>query len=129
MIACLGDLQEPAFPAFGGLGWLIGVSRFSPHGRTVRPVWIAGDGVGVERGFHLLAAVRPVGGQGGVIRGRPAFDQGVPHDAGPGRFRQVSAGLPVAEDPPVVPELAELPVVPADDPALGLFGWVQHAHL
>jgi hypothetical protein len=44
----------------------------------------------------------------------------VTHDTGPGRFRQVGTGVPVAENPPVVPEFAELPVVPADDPALGL---------
>jgi hypothetical protein len=31
-----GDLQEPVLPALGGLGWLVGVSRFSPH-RLHRP--------------------------------------------------------------------------------------------
>src|SRR5690242_2174825 len=36
------------------------------------------------------------------------------------RFRQVGTGVPVTEDPPVGPEFAELPVVLADDPALGL---------
>src|SRR6266852_2013257 len=40
----------------------------------------------------------------------------MPHDIGPGRFRQVGAGVPVAEYPPVAPELLELPEVPAGDP-------------
>ena len=44
----------------------------------------------------------------------------MPHDIGPGRFRQVGAGVFIAEYPPVVPELAELPEVPADDPVPGL---------
>ena len=97
------------------------MSRFSPH-EVHRPSCLDSRRTvgGCQRGFHLLAAVSPVLGQSGVIRGRPAFDQGVPHDTGPGRFRQVGAGVAVAEDPPVVPEFAELSVVPADDPVLGL---------
>ena len=44
----------------------------------------------------------------------------MPHDIGPGRFRQVGAGVFIAEYPPVVPELAELSEVPADDPVFRL---------
>ena len=44
----------------------------------------------------------------------------MPHDVGPGWFRQVGAGVPVAEHPPVVPELTEFPEVPAGDPVFRL---------
>jgi hypothetical protein len=44
-------------------------------------------GVGVQWGFDLASALRPVPGQVGVVGGRPALDQGVSHDVGPGWFR------------------------------------------
>ena len=44
----------------------------------------------------------------------------MPHDIGPGRFRQVGAGVFIAKYPPVVPEFLELPKVPADDPVFRL---------
>ena len=46
--------------------------------------------------------------------------EGMPHDIGPGQSRQVGAGVFIAEYPPVIPELLELPEVPADDPAFRL---------
>src|ERR1019366_6455683 len=116
-----GDPQEPVFPAPGGLGWLVRGQQVLPA--EAAPPVLPGQqaqGTGVQRGFHLLAALRPVPGQGGVIGRCPAFDEGVPHDIGPGRFRQAGSGVFIAEHPPVVPELAELPEVPAGDPAFRL---------
>jgi len=108
---CLpGDPQEPVFPALGGLGGLVGVQQVFPAqgAPSVLPGQQA-DGVGIQWGFHLPAALRPVPGQGGVIGGCPAFDQGMPHDGGPGQSRQVGAGVFIAEYPPVIPGLFELP--------------------
>ena len=79
-----GDPQEPVFPALGGLG-LVGGQQVLPAGAA--PPVLPGQqayGIGIQRGCHLLATLRPVPGQGGVIGGRPAFDQGMPHDIGPG---------------------------------------------
>ena len=62
------DLQEPVFPALGGLGWLVGGQQVFPA--EAAPPVLPGQqahGVGVQRGFDLLAALRPVSGLGGVI--------------------------------------------------------------
>jgi transposase len=63
-----GDPQEPVFPAPGGLGWLVRGQQVLPA--EAAPPVLPGQqahGTGVQRGFHLLAALRPVPGQGGVI--------------------------------------------------------------
>jgi hypothetical protein len=78
------------------------------------------QGVAVERGFDLLAPFGPVSGQGWVIGGCRALDRHVPPDGRPGELDQVGAAVAVAEHPAVVPELAVLAEVPADDPALRL---------
>jgi hypothetical protein len=59
------DLQEPAFPALGGLGWLVWGQQVFPA--EAAPAVLPGQqahGVGVQRGFDLLATLRPVPGQG-----------------------------------------------------------------
>jgi transposase len=63
-----GDLKEPAFPALGGLRRLVAGQQVLPA--KAAPAVLPGQqahGVGVQRGFDLLAALRPVPGQGGVI--------------------------------------------------------------
>jgi len=64
----LGDPQEPVFPALGGLGGLVGGQQVFPA--QAAPPVLPGQqahGAGVQRGSDLLAALRPVPGQGGVI--------------------------------------------------------------
>ena len=63
-----GDPQEPVFPALGGLGRLVRGQQVLPA--QAAPPFLPGQqahGVGVQRGFHLQAASRPVIGQGRVI--------------------------------------------------------------
>src|SRR6266487_5789427 len=116
---CLaGDLEPPSFPLLRGLRRLIGGEQMVPAERTV-PVLLGeqAERVVVQRGFAAPSPVGPVVGQGGVVGGRSALDHDVPVDAGPGELHQVATAFAVAEDPVVVPELAELAEVPADDPA------------
>ena len=77
-------------------------------------------GVVDRRGWCLAPSLGPVVGQGGVVRGRCAFDHLVSDDPGPGELEQVGAAVAVAEHPPVAPGLVELAEVPGDDPALRL---------
>src|ERR1017187_3378520 len=116
-----GDLEPPSFPLLRGLRWLVGGEQMIPAERTV-PVLLGeqAERVLIKRGFAAPSPVGPVVGQGGVVGGRSALDHDVPVDAGPGELHQVAAAFAVAEDPVVVPELAELAEVPADDPALRL---------
>ena len=63
-----GDLKEPAFPALGGLRRLVAGQQVLPA--EAAPPVLPGQqahGAGVQRGFHLPAALRPVSGLGGVI--------------------------------------------------------------
>ncbi len=80
--------QEPPLPALGGLGWLVGGQQVLPA-QGAPPILLGqqAHGVGVQWGFDLAATLRPVLGQVGVVRGRPALDQGVPRNLSPGRFR------------------------------------------
>src|ERR1017187_9505489 len=101
--------------------------------RTARATFAAGSSskprgrAGLLCWVPALAGLEPAGaggvnqaGRASVVGGPCALDHDVPVDAGPGELHQVAAAFAVAEDPVVVPELAELAEVPADDPALRL---------
>jgi hypothetical protein len=55
----------------------------------------------------IPVAAWPSTDQCGVIRGRPALNQRVPDDIGPGKLDQVGAAVTVSEYPPIAPELVE----------------------
>src|SRR6266540_3917203 len=78
------------------------------------------DGQIDRRGYCLASPLGPVGGQGGVVGGRRAFDQVVPDDRCPGEPVQVGTAVAVAEHPPVVPGRVELAEVAVDDPPFRL---------
>ena len=102
-----------------------GVCGRSTSGRSASPADRAATVLGcekppaglVDRQGRLAPPFGPVLGEGGVVRGRSAFDHLVSNDAGPGELVHVGAALAVAEHPPVTPGLVEPGVVPSNDPA------------
>ena len=84
-----------------------------------RPSWASKSlrlALSIDRGGGLASSLGPVGGQGGVVRGRRALNHPVPDDPGPGELLHVGAACAVAEHPSVTPGLVELAEVPGDDP-------------
>src|SRR5690349_8046117 len=67
-------------------------------------------------GYSPAPPVGPVPGQGWVVRRRGSPDHLVPDDLCPGEPAEVGAAVAVAEYPPVLPGLAELAEVAADNP-------------
>ena len=61
--------------------------------------------------------------------GRPALNQRVPDDIGPGKPDQVGAAVTVSEYPPIAPELVEPAETAGGNPPLDLFWWLRRAHL
>src|ERR1019366_995106 len=116
-----GELQPPPFPLLGRLGRLFGEQEMVPAERTV-PI-LPGEQAqrgAVQRRLDLLSPAGPVPGQVRVVGLRPALDQDVPDDVGPGEPDDIGAGPGGTEDPAVVPELVAFAEVPADDPVFRL---------
>ena len=70
---------DPLFPLVGVLRLLVGVQQQVPAERASPVLALQQPQPGpVQQGFPASSPGHPVVGQGGVVGGRPALDQGVP---------------------------------------------------
>ena len=110
--------EQPTFPLAWVLWPVIDGQEPIPALATAAVLGIEEPQTGrVDReGWRLASSFGPVVSQGGVVRGRRAFDHWVSDDPGPGELVEVGAAVAVAEHPPVVSGLVELAEVPGSDP-------------
>jgi hypothetical protein len=110
--------RQPLFPFTRALRRPVSVEQQFPAQRAPAVLGLqetqAGD---VHRpGYAPVPPGGPVTSQGGVVGRRGSPDHLVPDDFRPGEPEQVGAAVAVAEDPLVLPGLAERAEVAAGDP-------------
>src|SRR6266545_2598858 len=86
---------QPLLPFVGALWLVVGVQEEPAADRTAAALLAEQpqDGQIDRRGYCLASPLGPVGGQGGVVGGRRAFDQVVPDDRCPGEPVQVGTAV------------------------------------
>src|ERR1700726_4227773 len=108
-------VSEPVFPCLWGLGSFVGGEESAVADRAATVLGLVEpQGGGADRHRCLAPSPGPVVAQGGVVRGRSAFDDSVPDDGGPGEPVEVGAAVAVTEHPAILSGPVELAEVPGE---------------